>query len=270
MQRFPHRAIALLLIASGGCAPSLAELAAGHHDRELVCAAQDGSTSLRARAADALEHDAHPVARVVAISAERLRELLGPAAEKVDARAALLRVEMQTDRIPVDRVELGARVVDAKGQPAAAPAGWEALAWATGEPLPRGGTAASYANGGNALRLLAAVGTLGMSLLFEPFRKEQVEVPPSPTEYQRTAPLAYRLHDALGDAGCVSLALLGAATAGQRCIAYFVIDRGQPPPAELEITARYTAARRTHEVSQPGEDTTCHAASVTAIPLALE
>src|SRR4051812_32878892 len=152
-------AVAIALLAAG-CGPSLKELLPPRHYREALCYARDGSDRDRAEVERALTADADVTLHVHTLTPDELGGTLGDATKAFLARTAIAHVRIQTNSLPVDKLDLGAAV--ASDGTKAEPVTWDSLASATRERLPPHQQEKSYLTLGNAV----AVMTLGLSLLF--------------------------------------------------------------------------------------------------------
>lgn len=228
---------AALLVALGGCGPSIRGLVAGHHDREVVCAAVDGAE--RAALSAFLDDEASVQVSVAVVDDAAVREANARGASPVSV--ALLRVDAQSDVLPVDDLTLSAAMGSVDGSAAAIPARWDALAWWTGEPLPPPRLTQTYVTGGNLLRLGAAALTAGLSLLFSDFRPDVIAVDAPVAAYRASAPRAARIVALTTDAGC--RALSPGAGAGVRCTWFFLYAARDASPLALALTTRFVALR---------------------------
>jgi hypothetical protein len=252
----------VLACLAAACGPSLQRLVADHHDREAVCGAADGRASDRARVGAALDRDASSLVHVTVIEPARIARIL--AKESVGPEMRFARIELQTNRLPVDHIS--ARLTLAAGpRVLAAPIDWDVLARLTGERLPPKHVSSTYLTGGNMLRGAAALLTLGTSLIFTEFRSRSIEIDAPDSEYAATAPRAHALFHALDSPGCSEHE--SGDSAGLRCTWFVLLLPPQQPVADarLEVTMRYTAQRldRRGQVSSDA----CTIESRSTIPL---
>lgn len=247
------RSSALMVVVAlvlGACGPRLDHLIANNHYREAICAAVDRPNTVRPPVTEALVEDLGLLAHVHLVSAEELEPLLGEETAEVQAKARFIRVRLQSDVLPIKSVQLGA-AVRARGRTGAgaAPVSWRSLAWATEERLPPSQRRRTYATGANVLRLLGAALTLGTSLIFSPFRAEEIEVRAPQSEFVRLAPLASALHREMATTGCRPLTIPGAfersdePMSGQVCERFFMLESSPSAQWELVIQQRFIADR---------------------------
>lgn len=258
------RALLAVCAALGGCGPAIKDLVADRHYREAVCAAHDGDTRDRELVGAALERDAAVVVHVHVASASELRTVLGDDTDRVMARGRFVQVVAQSDVLPVDVVRLTTAFGNSDGQVSGLPATWPTLAWMTGEALPPRRTAQTWITGRNVLAAGAALFTAGLSLFFEGFRPETIEVDAPLSEFQRVAPHAAALRGVAEGASCGEHRLSPADGAGQRCSWYFVLDASSPSPVTLNVTARFEARRVGSAASNEGA---CAVERVWEVPL---
>lgn len=237
------RTLALACALLAGCGPALPGLVADRHYREALCAAHDGDDHDRAVVRDALQRDAGILLHVHVASAAELRGELGDDTAGVMARARFVRVIAQSDVLPIDAVQLSASFGNDAGQVSGLAAAWPTLAWMTGETLPPRRTTQTWITGRNVLAAGAALFSAGLSLFFEGFRPETIEVDAPPSEYHRVAPHASALRALSEAAACQEHRLSSVDGAGQRCAWYFVLDAASASPVTLHLTARFEAHR---------------------------
>ena len=260
---------AMLVAFTACCAPSFSGLVANRNYREAICAAADGGEDRQELLRDALEEDAAVYAHVHVVSDSELTPVLGDSSSAVSQRARFARVRLRTNNLPIEDLEIDAAILDASGGSGAAPVSWETLAWATQEVLPPSQTRRTYITAGNMLRLIAATATVGLSLLFSPFRAEEVEVAAPPSEFRRVAPLASALHEAMGSGGCRALTVptTGGATprAGRTCEGFYMLDSSPTADWRLEVRQRFISHRIGSDL--PEEDRNCAVETVSVVPL---
>lgn len=243
--------IAIVLSTAGCGGPALSQLVADKHYREAICAAE--SPSSRDEVAHALDADAQIYVHVHVVSPDELREVLGDATDDVAGRATFVRVRAQGNALPVDRLSLAVALTGGGG--AAKPVEWTSLAWATREHLPPQHPEETYLTGGNVLRGLAAVVTAGVYLIFDPFKPGTQMVDAPREEYERVAPHATALHDAMPPAACSDERLAGN---GQSCEGFFVVDARGTAPLALEVKTTYEADRLEGPPADGGAPPTSH------------
>ena len=221
---------ALALAAFAGlaaCGPNLGMLVRDHHDREAVCGAHDRGGGKSAHIAAELADQAHPLVFVDEVPADQVARVAG---DGPPLRARIVRVTVQTNILPLDALDAE---VDVRG---GAPAGWDALAALTGEPLPPQREVETYATPGNSLRVLAAFFTVGMSLPFTHFTPGTTLVDAPDEEYARVAPRAHALFHAMERTGCTDPAAWQGAGAGARCQWFFPVPPGRPIVLDLRLS----------------------------------
>lgn len=227
-----------------GCGPSLQSLVQAKHYREAVCAGFDGSDGDRDSVGRALDKDADLLIHMHVVSSDELRPVLQEKTAAAVEKARILRVNVQSNILPVDKLEITGSLVTPGGQTAAIQADWPTLAWLTHEQLPPKRLANNYLTGMNLLKGTAAVFTVGLSLFFTEFHPEQVEVDAPLWEFERSAPLAAALHRTAGHSGCTNLTL--SEGAGQRCSWFFVLDTMSRNPVGFDVGTRYVSFRQTN------------------------
>jgi hypothetical protein len=245
------------VIAATGCGPSLHALAEHRHYREAICGAHDGSSDDRREVGAALDADAEIAVHAHAITTRQLAGVVGDAAEPIAERTRFVRVEVQTNALPVDGLEVATQLDDGY-TPIASPVDWDALARTTSESLPRKRTTTTSVTGGNVLRVLGAIATaglapLGAAVIGHPFTFDErtIEVDAPDDDYARVAPHAHALFHAM-EGGCGPTGpMLSRQAIGTRCTWFFAMDRGLRAPAEIRLTIRYRAAREVGE--HPGQ-----------------
>jgi hypothetical protein len=240
------RAFAIVALCS--CAPNLRALAEHRHYREAICGAHDGSRKDRDAIGAALDADAGIAIHAHAVTLAELSRVLGDSATAIAERARFVRVEVQTNTLPIDDLTLGIELADhATSAPIASRVGWEWLAAITGETLPPKRRVTTFAPSlGNLFRALSAVGTLGIlplgaAMVGHPYTFDRAveEIDAPDFEYAKQAPRAYALFHAMDEHGC---------TRGSRdgyCSTWFLaMDRSlHTAAAELQLTVRYLAKR---------------------------
>lgn len=242
-------ALTITALSLTACGPSVRSLVAHRHYREAVCAAHEGRD--RALVTEALARDS-----ALAVHAQRVR---APAVDQLNERraaehlpaVALVRVDAQSNVMPLDRVSIEARILDEERAPRGASASFSTALMMTRERLPPSHTVQTYLTPTNFLRGFAAVLTGGLALAVSPMQREWVTIDPTPTEVARAAPLAMRLLESVQQSGCVE------STPGQhnaRCRWYFFVAARDDETLSLELTTRYVAHRSNYERSSQ----TCH------------
>jgi hypothetical protein len=239
MKQLLKLVVTALLAFNLGCGPNLSQLLRDHHHREAICAATEGGETQRTEVTRALERDADTYLHLHALTAEDLASTLGEAAPDVLKRVHILRVRLRTNVIPIDELEIDASLRDRADRAQAAGVTWETLAWATNEQLPPNQVHRTYLTEGNLLRLLGAITTVGISLLFSPFRP--------PSEYRRMAPLALALHEAIGTSGCRDLVLPHdneeSPRVGRSCEGFYLLETVPGANWQLEVRQRFVSHR---------------------------
>jgi len=235
--------IALLLT---GCGPNLSRLATEHHYREAVCAAQDGDASAKALVGAAIDRDAEVRTHVQLVDAGDLAARI-PAALRARAGAAtervrFVRIDVQTNALPVDNVDAD---LDLRGtdRDRAREVSWRAIARLSAETLPGPVWRDTYATWANFGRTFAAMMTAGSSLLFPPMRFERGSrlVNPGDDDYERAAPVAHALHHALPES-CDNRDDRDG-TRGVAC-RWFVMVPRTALDVTAAVTVRFVASRR--------------------------
>jgi hypothetical protein len=235
-------ALALFALALVACGPSVRTLVEHRHYREAVCAAHEGHD--RAFVIDALGRDT-----ALAVHAQRVRT---PAVDQRNERraaehlapVALVRVDAQSNVLPLDRVNVEARVLDADHVPRGVIASFTTSLMMTRERLPPSRRVHTYITPANFLRGFAAALTGGLALAVSPMQREWVTVEPTPAEIAMTAPLAMRLLESVQQSSCVE------STPGQhnaRCRWYFFVAAREDEQLSLELTTRYVAHRSNYD-----------------------
>lgn len=228
------RSLPLLVLSLSACAPSVRDLVSHRHYREAVCAASEGAQPAVVRRALLRDLGLQVHAQVVrsstfdAISAQR--------AARSPRVLRLLRVDVQSNALPVDEVEIeGALSTDGDSWSVRA-ATIGNFAQLTRERLPRERVGSTYFTGPNVLRGMAALVTGGLSLLFSPMQRESYTIPPRPDEIARSAPLAWDLALYVHRDGCER-----SGSGGARCQWYAIVDELATAPLELRLAMRYRA-----------------------------
>jgi hypothetical protein len=242
---------AALCFAWTGCGPSVRQLVADKHYREAICAADGGGRDTRMLVEEALWSDLDLHLHLQPVPDEALARVVGDDAARISDRALFVRILLRTNVVPVDGLQLKASLEREEGTSGGAAVSWEALSWATGEPLPPKQEYETYATAANVRRGLAAIPTFGLSLLFSPFQRER-RIGDAPLEvHRRTAPLATRLHGEMAYHGCRELAPPGSAGLGKACTGFLVVDRSVDEPlsvrVELTVGAEKEPRRLRHE-----------------------
>lgn len=261
------RRAAFLLCGSltlGGCAPSLQSLVDAKHYREAICAGRDGDARDQNLVGQALDKDADLLVHMHVVSNDDLRPVLGETTEAAAKRGRIIRVDVQSNVLPIDKLEISGTFVSSEGRTAALTANWRSLAWMTNEELPQDRVEKTYLTGENFLKGGAAVLTAGLSLLFTNFNPGTVVVEAPLSEYMRMAPRASALHRAAGHSGCSRIPL--ADGAGQRCSWYFVLDNVSSSSVGFDIDTRYVSNRETN-APYPEDKATCSLVRNVRVPL---
>lgn len=230
-----------LLGGALGCAPRVATLVQHKHYREAICAAHDGGEARRRLVSEALAADTELYLHVERIDAAELEPILGDPAtvQAVLERVHLVRITARTNTLPIDDLGLWLEIHGDEMGAAGAPIGWETLAVATGERPPGPHQYETYATVGNALRILGAVVTVGVSLRFTRFGKRTVTMAAPPQEYASRMPIAAALVQALPAPYCEGAGLSARdGEAGLSCHGTFVLDRS--PSARWTLTFSQT------------------------------
>ncbi|MDP3153664.1 MAG: hypothetical protein Q8N23_13380 [Archangium sp.] len=245
-----HLPLVLLTMATA-CGPSLSSLVRDHHYREAVCAVADGQD---AEVVDAAVRAARAQLRAHRLSPAELTTISPGAPEALTTRAALVTVEFDSLRVPLDGLTAEVTLIDPEGA-ASTPATRTALIWATNETEPRPVHVKTGATNANALLALGYLITAGVPLVlggaaalvwgrpFDPFPDRQVVKVDAPErEYERLAPIATALERTLPR--CTPG--LGASL---RCKGILLVDP-RVHGGTLRITVRARAQRR----SRGGEE----------------
>lgn len=248
----------------GGCGPSLKSLVDAKHYREAICAGQEGNEGDQNLVGQALDKDADLLVHIHVVSTDDLRPVLGEKTEAAAKRAKLVRVNVQSNVLPIDKMELNGTFVADTGRIAAVTADWLSLALMTNESLPKQRVQQTYLTGENFLKGGAAFFTLGWSLLFTNFNPGSVLVDAPLSEYMSMAPHAAALHRAAGDNGCGSLGIGDGA--GRRCTWNFVLDNVSSLPVGFNLETRYISTRQRTK-PYPEEVKTCALVRRVHVPL---
>jgi hypothetical protein len=261
-----RRAILLLCgtWALGGCAPSLQSLVSAKHYREAICAGAEGNESDKNLVGQALDKDADLLVHMYVVSRDELQPVLGEKTEAATKRGRIVRVNVQSNVLPIDNLEISGSFVTTLGQTAAVTANWSSLAWITNEELPQQRVEKTYLTGENILKGGAAILTAGLSLLFTNFNQGSVVVDPPLSEYMRMAPHASALHRAAGHSGCSHIGVSDGT--GQRCSWNFVLDNVSSAPVSFDINTRYVSMRQTSKTF-PESEATCFVYRSVRLPL---
>lgn len=243
-----------LALAVVGCGPSVSRLVADHHYREAICAAHDGDAEAKQRVGAGLDHDTGLTVIVQPIADAEVAALL-PRSTATSRRAAkvlddvrFVRIDVQTNALPVDAIAAGIKPNALDVQPVSR----EALAEITGEVLPRRVVRTTYLTGGNVLRGLAGVITLGTSLLVAPMREglRQTEAPDD--DYIRLAPIAQALYHAMSE-GCRDGGVDD--TTSLRCHWFYMTPRSTRASVVLRLFYRASRRDRMGQVLTSYDDT---------------
>lgn len=238
----------VLLTMTTACGPSLSSLVRHHHYREAVCAVTDGHD---AEVVDAAVRAARAQLRAHRLSPAELTALSPGAPEALATRAALVTVEFDSLRVPLDGLTAEVTLVDPEGA-ASTPSTRTALIWATNETEPGPVHLQTGATGANALLALGYLMTAGVPLLlgstaalvwgrpFDPFPDRQVVTVDAPErEYERLAPIATALQRTLPR--CTP-----GIGASLRCTGTLLVDP-RVQGGTLRITVRARAQRRSRD-----------------------
>jgi hypothetical protein len=236
-----------LLTLATSCGPSVATLVRHHHYREAVCAVADGHD---AQVVDAAVHAANAQLHAHRLSPAELTAIAPGAPDALATRAAVVTIEFDSLRVPLDGLTAEVTLVDPEGA-ASTPATRTALIWATNETEPgpvhleTGATAANtllglgYLMTGGVPLLIGGVAALGSGRPFDPFPDRQVlKVDAPDREYERLAPIATSLQRALPR--CTP-----GFGASLRCKGTLLVDP-RVHRGTLRITVKARAQRRAH------------------------
>jgi hypothetical protein len=160
------------------------------------------------------------------------------------ASVSLLRVDAQSNALPLDELALELSVDGRAGGVRASSASFDGFVALTGERLPPSFRTYSWFTEANTLRGLAALATGGLSLFFAPFQQDVVSIPPSAYELARAAPRATALLALTEGAGCRAHV---DGMRGARCRWYWIVVAAPDAELELELTARASADRMRSE-----------------------
>jgi hypothetical protein len=227
----------------GGCAPNVQALLQAKHYREAVCAAHDGGSYDEQLVGQALDLDADVHVNVHAVSDAELQPILGLDTPAASSRGRLVRVNLQSNVLPVDDIELEAGFFTEDEKVAAVPADWDSLAWMTNEKLPAKHVSQTYLTYANLGRLGFALVTIGISTLFTEFEPEKYLTDAPLEEFEQRAPDASALHRTTEQGGCKGIQ--AAEGTGKRCTSYFILDSVSKSPVSMQIQARYVSFRQT-------------------------
>src|SRR5262245_21052689 len=116
-----RRAVFLLFgtLTIGGCGPNLQSLVRAKHYREAICAGEEGNDGDRNLVGQALDKDADLLLHMHVVSNDELRPVLGDKTDAAMSRARLVRVNMQSNVLPLDRMEIDGHFVTQDGKTAA-------------------------------------------------------------------------------------------------------------------------------------------------------
>jgi hypothetical protein len=227
-----------LALATVACGPSVRPLVEARHYREAVCAANDGVEPALVRSA--LARDSAIAVHAQRVNHGQLDALEARLPGDPPVSVSLLRIDAQSNALPLDGLELEVSVAGRSSGVIARPATFERFVELTRERLPPHHTTLSWWNEANSLRGLAALATGGVSLLFAPFRQEAVSIPPSAYELARAAPRATALLALTNGAGCRAHV---DGVRGARCRWYWLVVAAPDAEVELSLSARASADR---------------------------
>ncbi len=235
-----------------GCGPSLQSLVQAKHYREAICAAHDGDTDDRRMVGRALDKDADLHLHVHAVSSDELRPVLGDATNATISRGRIVRVDVQSNILPIDGLDLRGTFVTDAGRTASLVADWSTLAWITNERLPPNRVEQTYATGENILKGVGALFTGGLSLFFTNFHPGNVAIQAPHSEFVRMAPHASALRNTTEAARCTAI---GAADgAGRKCTWYLILDNISRTPVAFQLETSYSSLRQTGKQFPDVED----------------
>lgn len=246
---------AALLLSSlflTGCGPSIHSLVQAKHYREAVCAAQDGTADDLESVARALDKDADVYVHVHTVSEPELQSVLGLDAPGALDRGRIVRIGLQSNILPLDDIELEAKLVTTDGKTAGVAADWPTLAWLTHEKLPAKRTTETYVTADNFLKSVGVLFTAGLILLFTDFHPATYQVDAPLWEFKQLAPRAYAIHETTQKGGCSNLD--ASKGAGKKCTFYFILDSVSKVPVSVQIDARYVSMRQTKTSTEDNKD----------------
>lgn len=263
------RCLALLMsLGLTACAPSLQNLVSHRHYREAICATE--GQAAQTDVALAIGNDADLHFHLHRVTEAELRHVLPEEAPVVLTRGDLVRLRVVSQGLPIDGYALSARLEDRRGTGEAKLANWATLARLTGERLPQSHIENSRATSKNVLLGLGAFVTFGAALLFTGgrfFGPEPVRVGPGYAEYQRVAPNATKLHDAIGFDGCRQRDAVEGGYVQSRCDAYFVVTNLDDGQWQLRLGQVFAADRIGVDRTAPREEKICRIAREDVVPL---
>lgn len=259
---------AAAVFAAVGCGPSTTQLVAHKHHREALCAQSNEEEVARA-----LFQDTNAFIHLHVVTDDELARAVGPAAPAVAARARFVRLELETNRIPVDGMRVAIRAEPAVVTRPSYPR----LAQITGEALPAAEARSTVLTPNNVLQAGAILFSGGLWLLTNPsFDRGTTYVDAPPEKYRAMAPIAFALHEATGETDDRCAASLSSAReeapVGLHCATYLVVDRPVSRPIDLVLTFGWVAYRWRPEQrdTQPEERDTCIVEHTVRIPAALD
>ena len=228
------RMLGVLALSLSACAPSVRDLVSQHHYREAVCAASEGAEPALVRRA--MLRDLRVQLHAQVVRDATIEALSSQRAARSQRVLRLVRVDLQTDALPIDALEIEGTLSTDGDSLSVRPATIGALAQLTREPLPRERVGSTYLTGANLLRGMAALATGGLSLVFSPMQRESYAIAPRPDEIARAAPLAWNIGLHVHRHGCAR-----APNGATRCQWYAIVDEVATAPLELRLALQYGA-----------------------------
>jgi len=263
------RALVLtMLLGLTACAPSLQSLISHRHYREAICATEGDAA--QSEVAMVIGDDADLHFHLHRVTAAELRHVLQNATPVVLSRGDLVRLRVVSRGLPIDGYALTARLEDRRGAGEAELASWSSLVDLTGEILPDEHVEKTYATPKNFFLGLGTMLTLGVPLLFTGgsyFKPGYVNVAPGRSDYARVAPLATKLHDAIGFGGCEPRSATRGGQVHARCDAYFVVSNLDEGRWQLRIGQAFVADRIGVDPGASDDERVCRLAREDVIPL---
>lgn len=229
-----NRTLGVLAISLSACAPSVRDLVSHHHYREAVCAASEGAEPALVRRS--LLRDLRVQLHAQVVRHGTIEALSSQRAARSHRVLRLVRVDLQTDALPIDALSIEGSLSTDGDSMSVRPATIDSLAQLTRERLPRDRVASTYFTGPNVLRGMAALVTGGISLLFSPMQRESYTIAPRPDEIARAAPLAWDIGQHVHRHGCAR-----GPNGAVRCQWYAIVDEVAIAPLELRLSLQYGA-----------------------------
>lgn len=228
------RSALALALSLSACAPSVRDLVSHHHYREAVCAASEGVEPALVRRS--LLRDLRVQLHAQVVRNATIEALSAQRAARSRRVLRLVRVDVQTDALPIDALEIEGTLSTDGDSLSVRPATIGNLAQLTRERLPRDRVGSTYLTGPNLLRGVAALATGGLSLLFSPMQRESYTIAARPDEIARAAPLAWDVGLNVHRHGC-ERGPNGAA----RCQWYVIVDEAETASLALRLALQYRA-----------------------------